>query len=231
LKRTTNVEAIFPGKINNHPSNFTIAEIRQLDAGSWFVDDDPYRTISKKFVSQAEAESYRGEKIPLLAEVLNLTREYDLYLDIDAKYLPEDHPFKAEFWNLLLTQLADSGLDEKIMINSDSILTVNMTQVGTGRDIINIHHGLSNRGFNELEEDGIVVMVWTVDTTQRFSQLWCLGVDFVKTNALHLLVPLESPKWLLNYKPYVQFWAGWVLTVLYFAGFQTYQKFKREKLP
>ena len=64
LERTTNVEDIFPGRSvavaskqgTKHTwpvSDFTVSEIRQLDAGSWF---------SSKFI---------GEKIPTFQEVID----------------------------------------------------------------------------------------------------------------------------------------------------------------
>ena len=206
LKRTTNVEEIFPDRLDEDVTMFTMAELRQLDAGSWFVDEDPYKTIKDGYVSQDEAEEYRGEKIPKLEEVINLTRDYDLYLDIDASLPSEGNPFRSFFWDLLIEQLYESGLGKKIMVNSDDPRVQNMTTVGTGRDMINTHHALTNQEFRSFEEQGIIVMVWTVDSPARFTQLWCLGVDFVKTNALHLLIPLDEPTWVIPYQIYFGIW-------------------------
>jgi len=198
LKRTTDVEEVFPDRKNDDATMFNISELRQLDAGSWFSDDDPYNTISDEFVDLQAAENYRGEKIPTLDEVLNLTRDYNLYLDIDA-----GRPY-------------ESGLNEKIMTKLSSNLTVNMTKVSTSQDIanfldaeadlLNTIHTLSNEQFQNYQDSNITVMVWTVDTVQRFSQLWFLGVDYVKTNALHLLIPLKNPTWRINSLSYYLIW-------------------------
>ncbi|MHA1674207.1 MAG: glycerophosphodiester phosphodiesterase family protein, partial [Promethearchaeota archaeon] len=211
LKRTTDVEEIFPDRIDEDVTMFTMAELRQVDAGSWFVDEDPYNTIRDGYVSQVDAEEYRGEKIPTLAEVINLTRDYDLYLDIDAGLPSEGNPYRSFFWELLMDQLYDSGLGKKIMVNTASPLAENMTIVGSGRDMINTHHALTNQEFRSLEEQSVVVMVWTVDSPSRFSQLWCLGVDFVKTNSLHLLIPLDKPTWII---PYNIYFIVWILTAI-----------------
>ncbi|WP_371802908.1 glycerophosphodiester phosphodiesterase family protein [Candidatus Lokiarchaeum ossiferum] len=205
-ERTTNIAEIFPERVHDDVTMFNMSELHQLDAGSWFVEKDPYKTIHEGYVSQTEAEAFRGEKIPTLAEVLNLTRELDLYVDIDAEGPAEDHPFHDQYWDILLQELADSNLNDKIMINSNNLLATNMTKVGDGRDMINTHHALSNQVFREYEEQHVTVMVWTVDSPSRFSQLWCLGVDFVKTNALHILVPLEKPTWIISYKSYILIW-------------------------
>ena len=216
LKRTTDVEEVFPDRKDDDGTMFNISELRQLDAGSWFFDDDPYDTIADEYVDLQAAESYRGEKIPTLDEVLNLTRDYNLYLDIDAGRPYADHPYYEQYDEILINQLYESGLNEKIMTKLSSNLTVNMTKVSTsqdianfldtGADLLNTIHTLRNEQFRDYQQANITVMTWTVDTVQRFSQLWFLGVDYVKTNALHLLIPLENPTWRMNSLSYYLIW-------------------------
>ena len=50
LRRTTNVEEVFPDRAPWNTKDFTLAEIKQLDAGSWF------------------SASYAGQKVPTLRE-------------------------------------------------------------------------------------------------------------------------------------------------------------------
>jgi hypothetical protein len=162
------------------------------------------------------AESYRGEKIPTLDEVLNLSRDYNLYLDIDSGKPHAEHPFYDQYDELLINQLYESGLNEKIITRLSSNLTENMTKISssqdiadfldTGADLLNTIHTLTNEQFRDYDQANITVMTWTVDTVQRFSQLWFLGVDYVKTNALHLLVPLENPTWRINSLGYNLIW-------------------------
>ena len=216
-ERTTNIAEIFPERIQDDVTMFNMSDLRQLDAGSWFVKEDPYKTIQQGHISQMEAETYTGEKIPTLAEVLNLTRDLDLFIDIDAEGPAEGHPYREQYWDILLNQLAESNLGSKIMINSDNVLAQNMTTVGIGRDMINIHHGLPNQKFREYKDQDVTVMVWTVDSPSRFSQLWCLGVDFVKTNALHILIPLDEPTWIIPYQSYIIIWSIFS-TIGIFAG-------------
>ena len=216
LKRTTNIEDVFPERIDNDATMFNISELRQLDAGSWFSDDDPYNTIADEFVDLQTAENYKGEKIPTLDEVLNLTRDYNLYIDIDSGRPHADHPYYDQYNEMLINQLYESGLNEKIMTSLSSNLTENMTKVSSSQDVanfldseadlLNTIHTLPNEQFQDYNEANITVMVWTVDTVQRFSQLWFLGVDFVKTNALHLLIPLENPTWRMNQLAYYLIW-------------------------
>ncbi|MDQ3680257.1 MAG: glycerophosphodiester phosphodiesterase [Actinomycetota bacterium] len=56
LARTTNVEELFPDRAPWRVADFTLEEIKQLDAGSWFD------------------ESFAGTEVPTLAEVLEAMR-------------------------------------------------------------------------------------------------------------------------------------------------------------
>lgn len=87
LTRTTNVKEIFPNKAPWNVSDFTLAELRALDAGSWFVDTDPFGTIISGEIMRKQAEAYRGEKVPTLQEALVLSRELGLLVDIEIKAL------------------------------------------------------------------------------------------------------------------------------------------------
>ncbi|TFG18772.1 MAG: hypothetical protein EU530_08175 [Promethearchaeota archaeon] len=221
LRRTTNVAEVFPGRENDHVTSFTLAELRSLDAGSWFVDSDPFQTIKQGHVNDSLAESYRGILIPTLEELINFTRDNGMLLDIDSKGPPSGHPFWATYNDILFTQLNNSGMGKDILWSSTSTLTNNMTYVtgpdtveeliSKGTELVNTHHGLTNEEFRDYEEAGIPVMCWTVDSVSRFSQLWCLGVDYIKTNNLHLMGPLTKPIWSMKSLTYI---ITWIIVIL-----------------
>ncbi len=203
LRRTTNIEEIFPSRADESTYNFTFAELQQLDAGTWFVENDPFGTIKKGCVTTTEAESFRGEKIPSLEEALNFTKQNGLLIDVDYYKPPSNHPYYESYMDLLMEQLNSSGLGKNILMKISHPLVENMTKVcdpgaiadlqASGCELVNTHHGLSNAQFKLYEEAGIDVMVWTIDQKSRFSQMWCLGVDYVKTNNLLLFYDLEKP--------------------------------------
>lgn len=221
LRRTTNVAEVFPERAGENAASFNFSELRSLDAGSWFVDSDPFKTIQDGYISESTAESYRGELIPSLEEIINFTRDNGLLLDIDAKGPPSGHPYDASFNNILLTQLNNSGMGKDILLGSSQALSLNMTYVTgalsvdqliiLGSELVNTHHGLTNKQFREYEESGIQTMTWTVDSVSRFSQLWCLGVDIIKTNNLHIMVPLTSPIWNMDRTFY---YLAWILLIV-----------------
>ncbi len=72
LSRTTNVEEVFPDRSPWLVSDFTLAEMRQLDAGTWYSPD------------------FAGEPIPTLREVVNaLGKRAGLLLELKN---PELYP-------------------------------------------------------------------------------------------------------------------------------------------
>lgn len=64
LKRTTNVADVFPDRAGNPINTFTLAEIKQLDAGSWFNKAHPERA----------RPGYVGLKILTLDEVIDIAQ-------------------------------------------------------------------------------------------------------------------------------------------------------------
>ena len=67
LARTTDVEEKFPGRAPWLVEDFTVAELKQLDAGSWFD------------------ERFAGEPIPTFREALLALDEYDVGLWLEIK--------------------------------------------------------------------------------------------------------------------------------------------------
>ena len=104
LERTTNVRELFPARfrkeeIRGEPvdvwlaNDFTLDEIRQLDAGSWFGD------------------AFAGSKILTLSEVIEVVRgRAGLFIETKAPEVYGDRGFDME--ELLLTELARHGLDQ-----------------------------------------------------------------------------------------------------------------------
>jgi glycerophosphoryl diester phosphodiesterase len=87
LVRTTNARTVFPNRASWPVTNFTLAEIRQLDAGSWFVEADPFGTIAAGAVTPAEQSAMRGQAILTLKEALLFTRDYNWQVNVEIKAL------------------------------------------------------------------------------------------------------------------------------------------------
>ena len=109
LERTTNVEDIFPDRFRNdvsedqlpgsrpanhwYVSDFTLAEIKQLDAGIWFN------------------EKFKGSRVPTWQEAIDLVRgKAGLYPETKAPEVYGKRGFNME--KLLLDTLKKNGLDQ-----------------------------------------------------------------------------------------------------------------------
>jgi len=107
LKRTTNVEKMFPERKDKSVSAFTLEEIKSLDAGSWF---------NQAFPKKAKKE-YENSKILTLDEFLEIAKGKKIYLETKN---PEWYPniekqiaAKLKNWpkeNILLQTFSEESL-------------------------------------------------------------------------------------------------------------------------
>ena len=94
MMRTTNVAEVFPERVPAAFSTYTLAEIRSLDAGSWFERDDPFGQVAVGAVENQELVAYVGEKVPMLREAFELTLKLNWFLNLELKAQPEpNHNF------------------------------------------------------------------------------------------------------------------------------------------
>ncbi|MEU3515764.1 glycerophosphodiester phosphodiesterase family protein [Streptomyces sp. NPDC006654] len=87
LRRTTNVEQVFPGRAPWKVKDFTAAEIARLDAGSWF------------------SRAYTGTRVPTLAQYMREVEHHHEKLLLEIKN-PELYPGVER---QILEQLGDEG--------------------------------------------------------------------------------------------------------------------------
>ena len=236
LKRTTNVEEVFPDRENERADSFTWSELRKLNAGSWYVDSDPWALIATGAISKETAQNYENAKIPSFSEVLNFTRFHDLILDFDTRHPPEGHPYREDFVEILFDMTLNSGMDlNKVMIPTssdewlDRIDSHGVAEIWTYRDYINTGDGYTNEEYRKLYEDEVPVMVYTIDSTERFHQLWCLGVRWVKTNAPHKFDGVKKPAWYLRMEIYLLIWSLTSASVVLLAIFKGWKHHEHEE--
>ena len=89
LERTTDIESngLFKDRLSQRVDQFTTAELQQLDAGSWFLKDDPFATVASGEVVAGEREKINRQKIPLLSEILEFTKKHSFPVNVEIKDL------------------------------------------------------------------------------------------------------------------------------------------------
>ncbi len=194
LARTTDVEAKFPGRAPYRVADFTYAEIRTLDAGSWFgaaFTGTPVPTL------QQVLDTLHG-KAGLLLEV----KAPELYPGIDAEIVAE---LDGEGW---LNADARAGRLVVQSFNWDFMRGFNAlapevpagllggppsaaeyAELSTWADQINPSHTRVTSEFvAAVHQYGMETWPYTVDDPARMRALVALGVDGVITNKPSVLI-------------------------------------------
>ncbi|MFW5996019.1 MAG: glycerophosphodiester phosphodiesterase family protein [Halanaerobiaceae bacterium] len=105
LERTSNVAEIFPDRENDEVGEFTLAELKKLDYGSWFNEKYP----------RYAREEYKGEEILTLGELIDIAEKGDNRpgLVLELKY-PEKYPgIEEELVDILRKREWFTSGDEK----------------------------------------------------------------------------------------------------------------------
>ncbi len=122
LKRCTDAVVRFPGREPWLLADFTWAELRTLDAGSWFVLDPPFRKMAtrgerKLYLGPDSMQRFGGGKvgIPSLEETLVLLEAHDVYANIELKAIPFFDPFLGTEVLRLVRRL---GFEHRVVFSS-----------------------------------------------------------------------------------------------------------------
>lgn len=198
LARTTDVETQYPTRAPWNVGDFTLAEIRTLDAGLWF------------------GEEFTGTKVPTLQEVLDTLRgraglllevkSPGLYPGIGEAIVAE---LDGEGWlkaDARSGRLVVQSFDWEFMEAFNQLAPqvpagllggpppeAEIAELSTWADQINPNHRRITADFVEtVHEYGMVTWPYTVDDPQRMRELVALDVDGIITNRPALLIDVLS---------------------------------------
>ncbi len=228
LARTTNIAEVFPDRVDEDASNFTMDELKQLNAGLWFIQTDPFGTIDAGLVSQSQLSIDQGQRIPTLAEALDMVKANDMVIMFDMRYPPTEHPFYDKFFDVVLKTCLESGLNGSVwfLVDQDNLPQLmtdgpQMTRVigVTGQDlpsavslldlhyeIVNVDTGITAKQIRAYRDQGLGVNIYVIDEPWLFSQFWLSGVTSVTTNNIQTFSQLEKPNLNVPYSRYLLFW-------------------------
>ncbi|MEU4726118.1 glycerophosphodiester phosphodiesterase family protein [Nonomuraea dietziae] len=183
LARTTDVEELFPHRGPWRVGDFTLAEIRRLDAGSWSSPD------------------YRGEAVPTLGEALQAMSGsgVGLLLEIKAPRLypgiesrvAEELRRNISWPGRLVVQSFDWGSMRRFHRVMPEVQIGLLGTPSTGElaglagfaaQINPPHHELTADYVRRVHGHGMEVFAWTVDDADIMRRLISYGVDGIITN-------------------------------------------------
>lgn len=107
LRRTTNIESIYPERVDLDVSNFTLVELRKLDAGTWF-NEDHTDNARKEFANQ---------KVSTLEDVIMIAKGYKVKREGNVA---DGKPYYNEAnWNTTTKAWTRTGSETLVRTDSD----------------------------------------------------------------------------------------------------------------
>ncbi|MGH3663502.1 MAG: glycerophosphodiester phosphodiesterase family protein [Micromonosporaceae bacterium] len=174
LVRTTNVEAVFPGRETDPINTFTLSELRQLDAGKWFEG------------------RFAGEKIPTLAEVLDYATPNSVGVFLELKD-PALNPGLIEAVHAEMS--ADSRWDALIDANKVTFTSFDAAELKQGKQL---RPDIPVVWVSSLPADDATLAeaaTWAEYYGTHYRTLGAGDVDRIKSHGLKaLLYTLDSPE-------------------------------------
>ncbi|EHH30824.1 hypothetical protein EGK_20614 [Macaca mulatta] len=95
LSRTTNVASVFPTRITAHSSDFSWAELKRLNAGSWFLERRPF--WGAKPLAGPDQKEAENQTVPALEELLEEAAALNLSIMFDLRRPPQNHTYYDTF--------------------------------------------------------------------------------------------------------------------------------------
>nr|XP_055052748.1 glycerophosphodiester phosphodiesterase domain-containing protein 5 isoform X2 [Misgurnus anguillicaudatus] len=223
LRRTTDVEKVFPERQYHDASLFNWTDLRSLNAGQWFIKDDPFWTV--KYMSVSERWLVGNQTVCSLEDMLKLAARSTTSAVFTLRRPPPGHPHHLDWVNLTLDTVLKSGIpQQQVMWTVDSDremvrqVAPDLQQTSLQKLPFNtLHHkGISgvllryNQASAEdirlYNEQNISVVLYSVNEPWLYSLLWCSGVPTVSSEAPQVLGKLHSPLWLMTPDEYCLIW-------------------------
>ncbi len=205
LVRTTNIAThkIFSTQKQCDVSQFTLEELRKLDAGSWFLTDDPFATVASGEVESDEKTAIQGQQIPRLREILQFSKEHHFPVNIEIK--PLDTPRgDVAIVDLLVEIIEETGTVDLVLLSSfqhdylhrarvlsKSIAIAVLAEEHHPENIIQYLESFSAVAYHpnekicdtelirQVQQSGFRVNSWTVNDVKRADELLSAGAGII----------------------------------------------------
>lgn len=218
LERTTDV-AIRKNHQGRKPwrtDQFTAAELLELDAGSWFLTDDPFGTVASGKVTTEERAAIQGLKIPLLQEILEFTRTHHFPVNLEIKPL-ETPPGDVAIVDRVMAMIHQTATTDLVLLSSfrheyllraralhPTIALAVLAEEQHPANLTNYLDELSAAAYhpdkvlctpkliNELQQAGFRINSWTVNDISRAKEMLQAGVGVITDWPQHLTNILDD---------------------------------------
>ncbi|KAM4726324.1 glycerophosphodiester phosphodiesterase domain-containing protein 5-like isoform 1-T3 [Anableps anableps] len=239
LQRTTNVHEVFPNRTSTPAAMFTWSELEGLNAGSWFLSQNPFGTAGS--LRQEERQRAGNQSVCSLQDFLQLAGQTQKLVIFDLYRPPYGHPFSNSWIQRTLDVLYNVSSiqsSQVLWLPSDQRSWVHQSdpdlQQTSGtrlpleelqrNNIVKLNLPYSSMSAELISEHAAVNIstnLYVISQPWLYSLAWCTGVHSVTTNAPQLLRTLNSPLLLMSPEEYNLMWIltdvlSFVLVVIIF---------------
>uniref|UniRef100_A0A8C4YVB7 Glycerophosphodiester phosphodiesterase domain containing 5b n=1 Tax=Gadus morhua TaxID=8049 RepID=A0A8C4YVB7_GADMO len=225
LRRTTDVEKVFPDRHAEDASFFNWTDLRQLNAGQWFLEDDPFWTVHT--LSEGEKREMANQSVCSLEQLLALAAPRNRTVVFRLRRPPAGHPCHHSWINDTLEAVHSARVPlslvmwtpdedrDQVRRMAPELLQTSLRkqspqalhQQGVGRLLLR-YNLASAQDVREFSQSNVSLALHTVNEPWLYSVLWCSGVPAVSSDAPHVLKKLLSPVWLLRPAEYCLIWVS-----------------------
>uniref|UniRef100_A0A8C4E9A6 Glycerophosphodiester phosphodiesterase domain containing 5b n=1 Tax=Dicentrarchus labrax TaxID=13489 RepID=A0A8C4E9A6_DICLA len=225
LQRTTDVEKVFPDRQKDDASHFNWTDLQQLNAGQWFLKDDPFWTV--RTLSPHEKDLIANQSVCSLEQLLKLASYHNSTVIFSLRRPPREHPCYHSWINDTLQAVQQSGVplslvmwtpDEQraqvrrlapglIQTSVEKQSPESLHQYGISRLLLRYNQA-STQEIRNYSQSNINLTLYTINEPWLYSVLWCSGVSSVSSEAPHILNKVPYPIWLMRPDEYCLMWVS-----------------------
>lgn len=244
LRRTTDVDRLFPSRQYDDASLFNWTEIRSLNAGLWFLRDDPYWT--SQFMSERDRNRTANQTVCSLSELLRLAARTNRSVIFSLRRPPPQHP-RHQLWvsDALKVIQRSSIQPEQVMWTpdwyrkkvraavpllhqtSDEKLPVSDLK-DRGISTLTLHYSQATaQDIRRFSSSNVSVNVYPVNEPWLYSLMWCSGAQSVSSDAPQILKKVPYPVWIMSADEYGLIWiTSDLISLAIVIGIFIFQKWK-----
>ncbi|MBD0424548.1 hydrolase [Streptomyces sp. TRM S81-3] len=191
MERTTDIEEVFPDRPRYRVSDFTWAELRRLDAGSWFHED----YAGERLITVDDVISrIRNTDTGLLAEISPCSHYTGIATDLAESLLDKPRYVRRALAEEQLAvqsfQVDDAQEFQALMpevpigfLDAERPTDEELVQLSTWADQVNPQYTVTDQALvDRVHELGMDINVWTVDEPGAMRRMAGLGVDGIITD-------------------------------------------------
>ncbi|XP_072432908.1 glycerophosphodiester phosphodiesterase domain-containing protein 5-like isoform X1 [Chiloscyllium punctatum] len=244
LRRTTNVEELYPNRVFENAAMFNWTNLQMLNAGLWFFQEDPFWTAQD--LSQKDNMEASNQSLCKLADVLTLAVHWNKSVMVNLWRPPREHPFYASWINVTLETILESGIAQELVIwlpeedrqmvrqvapgfQQMSSVKENMTVLRSqGITGLNLRYNkIDAKEVREYASDNISTNLYLVNEPWLYSVLWCAGVQSVTSDACQVLSEVQAPTWIMSPGEYYMIWiTSDIISITIVVGIFILQKWR-----